>query len=235
MNQTGGMTERIQTLLAASWLAVLGLTGCATAAAPLPPEDPAPIQRMAESGTALDRPYRIVFRWSYQEAGTRVAGQGVARIEPPFKARLDLFASNGERLAAAALMDDELRLAPGLDGITLPPVPMLWGALGVFRPGPGLYGVTATRSANDRAELRYLVREGGELRVRVRDGRMEFMERITASGARQELRLTLSAGGERFPSDAIYRDLSAVQELRITMETVEAVEAYPLNVWDPRD
>lgn len=210
------------------------LAGCASVPPPIVPEDPAPIERLAQSESPLDRPYRVVFRWSFQEPGARMNGQGVARIEPPFRARLDLFASNGERIATAALLDDELRIPPGMDGIPLPPVAMLWGALGVFRPGPGLYGVTASRSGSDRAELRYLAREGGDLRVRIRGGRMESMERILADGGRQELRLTLSSGAERFPSDALFRDLVAVRELRITMESVEAVESYPLDVWDPR-
>jgi hypothetical protein len=227
---------RLPMALVTMALVSAALSGCASRAAPVrPAEDPAPIVRGVESEIPLDRPYRIVFRWSFQEPGARMSGQGVARVEPPFRARLDLFASNGERVATAALLDHELRIPSGMDGVPLPPPAMLWGALGIFRPGPGLFGLTAERTSADRAELRYRVGDGGDLRFRLRGNRVEFIERNTPDGGREELRLTLSAGAERFPSDALFRDLRAVRELRITLETVEAVESYPLDVWDPRD
>ena len=50
----------------------------------------------------------------------------MARIEPPSKARLDLFLDNGEGVLSAALVDDELRLPHGAPEDILPPVELMW-------------------------------------------------------------------------------------------------------------
>jgi len=215
-------------------LALLALAGgCASAPPPPePPVDAGAVQREAEAASRLDRPYRLVFQWEVQEPGMRVRGRGVARVEPPYRARLDLFAANGDRLAAAALVDDRLEVPPGM-AVTVPPAPMLWGALGVFRPGPGLYAASATRPGGGRSTLRYLSAEGGSLNVSLSGGRIERMERSTEEGIREELRVRFGGADERFPRESTYRDLAAVRELRITMESVEHVESYPPEVWTP--
>lgn len=227
--------SRFTRLLPAGWaLALLALAGgCASAPPPAAaPVDAGAVQREAEAASRLDRPYRLVFRWEVQEPGMRVQGRGVARVEPPYRARLDLFNANGDRLAAAALVDDRLDVPPGMQ-VTVPPAPMLWGALGVFRPGPGLYAASATRPETGRSTLRYLSTEGGELNVSLSGGRIERMERSTDEGIREELRVRFGEAGERFPRESTYRDLAAVRELRITMESVEHVESYPPEVWTP--
>jgi hypothetical protein len=194
--------------------------------------DAGAVEREAQQASALDRPYRLVFAWEFQEPGVRVRGQGVARVEPPFRARLDLFAANGERLGAAALVGDELRVPPGM-AVVVPPSPMLWGALGVFRPGPGLYGAEAQRPAQDRSSLRYRSAEGGVLQVDLHARRIERMERRLDSGVSEDLRVRFGPGDERFPRDATYRDLAAVRELRLTVESVEPVESFPPHIWTP--
>lgn len=227
--------SRFTRLLPAGWaLALLAVAaGCASAPASAPaPVDAGAVQREAEAASRLDRPYRLVFRWEVQEPGMRVQGRGVARVEPPYRARLDLFNANGDRLAAATLMDDRLEVPPGM-AVTVPPAPMLWGALGVFRPGPDVYAASATRPGTGRSTLRYLSTEGGELNVSLIGGRIERMERTTEQGVREELRVRFGDADERFPRESIYRDLAAVRELRITMESVEHVESYPPEVWIP--
>jgi hypothetical protein len=215
-------------------LLLLLAAGCASAPPPAgaPAVDADAVQRDAEQRSLLDYPYRLVFEWEFQEPGVRVRGRGVARVEPPYRARLDLFGPNGDRIAAASLVNDRLEVPVGL-ATAIPPAPMLWGALGIFRPGPGLYGASATRSASGHSELRFRVDEGGELRVALSGGRIDRIDRTRESGAREELRVRFGASDERFPRESIYRDVGAVRELRITMESVEQVESYPPDVWNP--
>jgi hypothetical protein len=229
----GSRRSRIAAGSAALLLVLAGGAGCASAPPPAaPPVDPGAVQEEATSASALDHPYRIVFQWELTEPGVRLRGQGVARVEPPYRARLDLFSAGGDRLAAAALVGDELRVPAGMV-VEVPPAPMLWGALGVFRPGPGVYGASATRPSAGRSTLRYLSSEGGELQVSFRDRRIELMERIPDQGGREELRVRFGGADERFPRDAVYRNHGAVRELRITMESVEHVETFPSETWNP--
>ncbi len=214
---------------------VLALAGAGCASAPppsVPPVDPGAVQSEAMEASALDHPVRIVFQWELVEPGVRIRGQGVARVEPPYRARLDLFTAGGERVGAAALVNDELRVPPGM-AVAVPPPAMLWGALGVFRPGPGVYGASATRPEAGRATLRYLSSEGGTLEVAFRDRRIERMARSPETGPGADLRVRFGGADERFPRDAVYRDHGAVRELRITTESVEHVETFPPEIWNP--
>jgi hypothetical protein len=221
-----------------SWQSILVLpllvAGCASAPPPAaaPPVDAGAVQREAEERSALDHPYRLVFEWEFQEPGVRVRGRGVARVEPPYRARLDLFGPNGDRIAAASLVNDRLEVPVGLAS-AIPPAPMLWGALGIFRPGPGLYGATATRSGADQSEIRFRSADGGEIRIALAGERIRQIDRTGDSGSREELRVRFGESDERFPRESIYRDVSSVRELRITMESVEQVESFPPDVWNP--
>jgi hypothetical protein len=214
-------------------LLLAALAGCASAPPPPPPPvDAGAVQREAEDASRLDRPYRVEFAWEFQEPGVRIRGRGVARVEPPYRARLDLFSANGERLAAAALVDDALRVPPGM-AVPVPPAPMLWGALGVFRPGPGTYAAQATRPAVNRSTLRFLSSEGGDIHFSFVDRRIDRVERSADGGVREELRVRFGPAEERFPREAVWRDVAAVRELRITTESVEVVESYPSHIWNP--
>lgn len=207
--------------------------GCATARpAPVaPPVDAGQVALAASRASQLDAPYRIVFQWSSTEPGRRLDGEGVARVEPPYHARLDLFSSNGERVAAAALNDDDLRVSADAQ-TEIPPAPLLWGALGVFRPAVGS-GLVGGRMYPDGAiETRYLSPGGGEIRFRLRNNRIERIEVLQGGSTREELTLQ-RAEGERFPRRATYRDLREVRELQITLESVENVESYPTDIWNP--
>lgn len=77
----------------------------------------------------------LTFAWRLNERGSRVEGRGVARVDPPYRVRLDLFTENGETAARAALVDSDLRVPPDVDRRLVPPPPLLWASLGVFHPG----------------------------------------------------------------------------------------------------
>src|SRR5687768_1387011 len=126
---------------AARLLAPLALTALAAACgAPPPPPPAAPTVDAAELALRLEargrieEPIRIMFEWSLSDRDARFRGRGVARVEPPYKARLDLFLASGETAVRAALVGDELRLPRGAPEGLVPPAEMLWGTLGVFKP-----------------------------------------------------------------------------------------------------
>lgn len=214
--------------------AMLVLAGCATAepvAEEVRPIDAGQLAASAERASALDAPYRVVFTWSLNEPGMRLQGQGVARVEPPYRARLDLFNGNGERITAAALVDGDVRIPADLPSI-LPESTLMWATLGVFRPARGMGLAGGSWQEDGAAELRYLPDGGSELLVRLESSRIRDIEVRSGGRAVEDLRLTLG-NGERFPRQATYRDLRNTRELRMTLESVEHVESYPTHIWDP--
>lgn len=215
--------------------ALFGVTLMACATPPAPPPDP-PVDsgeliRAAAAASELEGAHRLVFQWSLNEPGMRVSGRGVARIEDPYRARIDLFASNGERIAAAALVGDDLHIPAGMPNV-IPETTLLWASLGVFRPRVGMSAAGATLDGDRRAEVRYRVPGGGELTAELLERRIRYMELRGAGGERQDVRLELVAG-ESFPRLAVYRHHGEVRELRLVLEEVEPVESYPEDIWTP--
>ncbi len=231
-SRTGPSRARLSAGVVTGLLAALGAWGCGPGPAPAaaPAIDAGTLGRQAEQVSALDGSYRILFDWTLNEPGMRLQGRGVARVEGPFRARLDLFTANGERVASAALVDDEMRVPQGMADF-VPSAPLLWGTLGVFRPGPGA-PAEATRADGERSFIRYRMAGGGEISYFLLDRRLDRMEVVSAGGVREELRLTRDRG-ERFPREAVYRHHGATRELRLALEAVEHVEAYPSDIWVP--
>lgn len=229
MTATLARTRRLCTLVA---------LGAMAACSPAPPKVIAPavnagqLASSLESRTALDQPVKVVFGWSLNESGVRVKGTGVARIEPPYKARLDLFWGNGETLVSAALVNGELRLPPGAPAELLPPADLMWGVLGVFRPQTGSELLGADELAGGSLQLRYRYPDGEELRYQVADGSVRSLE--LSDGGHVVQRVELEMGdGSRYPSEATYRNLAAFRELKLTRDSLERVEPYPPEIWDP--
>ena len=129
-------------------------------------------------------------------------------------------------------MDGDLRLPPGARKDLLPPADLLWGVLGVFRPEFGIDLMGADRLEQGQEQLRYRYRDGTELHFRVERGRVRGMELREGGHAVERVELTLG-DGERFPLEATYRNLAAFRELRLSRESVEVVESYPPDIWDP--
>jgi len=195
---------------------------------PAPTLDAGQVASAAERRTAIDAPYRITFEWSATEPGARMSGRGLARVEPPYRARLDLFADNGEHVAAAVLDGDDLRVAAGAQ-TSIPPAPLLWGALGVYRPGFGSVLAGGRVYPGGELELGYRIPQG-ELRYRLRDDLIERIDVLGGGTTVEEVALARGAG-ERVPRRATYRHLVEVRELQMTLESVEDVESYPTDIW----
>lgn len=201
--------------------------------APMP--DAATTARGLERSTELVEPLQIRFAWHLNESGSRMDGLGVARVEPPYRARLDLFLENGETVLSAALVDGELRLPPGAREDILPPVDLMWGALGVFRPAAGAELVGGERLEGDAERLRYRRPSGGELHYEVADGTLRAVEVLQGDDVIEWVRVSGTAEGEgRHPTEATYRNLAEFRELRITRQELESVERFDPGIFDPR-
>jgi hypothetical protein len=218
-------------------VALLALGG-AGACAPHGPAVVAPAmdaERLAaslEGHTSLEEPIRVVFAWSLNESGVRVKGRGVARIEPPYRARLDLFLDHGETVVSAALVDGDLRIPPGMPEGILPPPDLMWGVLGVFRPDTDTKLLGADRLEDGSVRLRYAYPDGRVLAFQVANERVRSMELLQDGHVVQRVALDLD-GTSRYPDEATYRNLAAFRELKLTRETLERVGPYPPDIFDP--
>lgn len=181
-------------------------------------------------GTRLEGPTRIDFEWELNEQGSRVGGQGVARIEPPYHVRLDLF-HNLETVIAAALVDDDLRLPPGAPDDVLPPVELMWATIGVFRPIGGTELVGGDRLEADGERLRYRMSTGDELHFQLTGERLERAERLEAETVVEWVRLE-GDSGSRYPIEATYRNLVDYRELTIRRTGVSAAEGFDPEIWE---
>jgi hypothetical protein len=212
-------------------LVVGGCVRAAPPAVPLPAADGARLADSLERATRLERPSLYRFDWNMSEQGARMSGRGVARAEPPYRARLDLFTGGGETVARAALIDGELYLPAEVPGEIIPPPSLLWAALGVFRPGPDALLLSAQRSG-DTVELRYRAGGGEELRYHIEGDRVRAVELLRDGHAVHRMTL-IPEESERHPKDATYRNLAAFRELKLVTRSVENVESYPPETWLP--
>lgn len=190
---------------------------------------------LAQARTQLATPVRLIFDWSVREPGLRSGGRGVARLEPPYRARLDLFTGRGETVLRAALVGDDLRLPDGASGELVPPPALFWSSLGVFRPG-GDYRLARGWETDD-GTLR-LTYDSGSLPDLLYEldgnGDVAALALLRDGAAVDQLSLSLPPR-DGFPAEATYRNLIDFRELTFTLETVEAVEPYPPDIWFPRN
>ena len=191
-----------------------------------------------ETRTALAAPSRLTFGWRAREPDFRQNGFGVARIEPPHRARLDLFLDNGETAAIAALVDHDPRVPDGLPATLLPPPPLLWAALGVFHPGDGARLDAATLDG-DAHRFGYDLGAGAGLRFEVAagpggaPGPLRKAVLLRGGAAVEEVNLLPPPAGGIYPARATYRNLAEYRELVLTLELVEDAGPFPPEIWSP--
>jgi len=212
-----------------------GLAGCGPKRLAVlgPIDDPGRSADALSGQSRLTEPARIDFSWELNEAGKRLKGVGVARVEPPYRARLDLFLDNGETVMAAALIDDDLRLPEGAPDDILPPVELMWGTLGVFRPVAGARLLGGDRLEGTGQRLRYQAGAGQEIHFEVDGDAVQGLDLLQGSSVVQWVRLE-QTDRERFPGTATYRNLVDYRELKITRTGVRPSEAFDPGIWDPR-
>jgi hypothetical protein len=216
-------------------LLFLVLTGCATAPVQTPdgpPPQPQLAQQLIDS-TTLRRPLRLVFSWNYTEENARFSGQGATRVQPPYMARLDLFGPRGETYLSAAAVGDELRLPAALNPslrAMVPPVALLWTALGVLRAPEGAT-LQATQQRGDTLIISY-TRDQDRWSFRAIRGKLQYAEWNGPQSGRKTVELRGSAS-HGLPAVAVYRDWPAFRELTLTLDQVNEVASFPQDTWYP--
>lgn len=213
---------------AAVLLLMAVVTACAGTLKATGPPDPA-LERAALENTAPTQPLRIVFDWHMRERDGRFRGQGVARVEPPDRARIDLFGPRGDGLLSAAIVDGDVRLPSAQQTVDLPPPPMMWAVLGVVEPPQGARLISTARK-DDRVQLLYLD-GGGRLRYDLDRGRLRGVQWDGPGNRRYTVQL--EGDSLRLPDKAVYRDWAGYVELVIELKQVQDVDPYPPETWNP--
>ena len=211
------------------------MVGLACGGAP-PPPPPTPVDAEGiatnvELATRPDGPVRILFDWRLNESGSRTGGRGVVRMEPPYKARLDLFTEQGETVLRAALVGDVLRLPPGVDDQDIvPDATLLWASLGVFRPGTLAYLAGGEGLEDGQVRLRYSYGAGEEVRYRLDGTKIQEVELLRGGDTVERVAVEPSAD-QVFPEEAVYRNLAEFRELTVTLDEYEQVDVFPPDIW----
>lgn len=118
---------------------------------------------------------RIVFRWEYVDQALAAKGEGVARISAPDSVRMDFFLDGGLGGGYAIVIRDSVS-TPGGDQVRryLPPVALLWAALGRLAVPP----VSDTLAKVDGGVLRADIGRNPVWRVTFAGDRLTRLERI---------------------------------------------------------
>ncbi|MGH7500398.1 MAG: hypothetical protein ACREL7_01445 [Longimicrobiales bacterium] len=214
------------------WLAASAVViACTNAGGGGPSPAPANVDPAVEAAvvaaTGIERPLEIEFDWTLQEQESRFNGKGLARIAPPYNARVDLFGPRGEAVLAAALVEDELRLPAGTEDAPLPPPALFWTVLGVFRAPAGAT-LAGTESGTNRVLEYTLDRDAWTFRF---EGDRPAKAEWTGES---EGRRTVEISGDAshgLPTTAVYRDWPAFRELRLTVKRVLEVDGFPPEIW----
>jgi hypothetical protein len=210
--------------------------GCAGRAAPASDRQHTGADAVADTAAAthaarenrLEAPARLVFDWSLQEREGRFSGQGVTRVAPPDRARLDLFGPRGEGYLSAVFIGGEIRLPAGSTSAPLPPPALLWSALGVFDPPDG---ATLTRSVREGRTLHLEYAAGGQRwKYRFEDDTLRFVAWTAPGNSRRTVELE-GTGQLGLPRQAVYRDWPAFIELRMTLKEASNVDGFTPDTW----
>ncbi len=165
-------------------------------------------------------PERVTFRWELNQGSIVARGDGVARLGPPDRARVDLFLAGGFGAAAAILVGDSLFVPPGASGLDLvPPAPLLWAALGRLAL-PALRD-TVIRVSGDtiRASLGTPV----QWRITGIAGQLTRVERIRGDRIVEWV--------DRKPGKQIHYELSGQRSLVLDLQTQQPAAAFDESIW----
>jgi len=214
-------------------LAVAGCQGATGSPGPTPPDlDLEAEAKRALGATMPESPVQITFDFRLREADLRFTGRGVARIEPPYRVRIDLFTKRGEGLFRAALVGSDLRIPQGVPRELAPPPALLWAALGVFRPDAGLRILGGRGGGSGPVTLRYGGDAGEDLRFRLAEGLLTRAEIHEDGHLIEEVDLELDESAQEVV-ETVYRNRALFLELTFTLKSVERVESFPADIWDP--
>ncbi len=198
----------------------------------MPPGAASGVARTALETTRPSGPSRILFDFRVREADLRFNGRGLARVEPPYRVRLDLFGHGGETIFQAALVEGVLRIPPWAPEELAPPPALLWAALGIFRPDPDLEFLGGARSPSGRVTLRYRGEDGLELLFQFRGSRLRRAELYRDGHLSEEVDLSLDEDLGRVV-ETVYRNQALFLEMTFSLESAEDVEPFSPDIWYP--
>jgi hypothetical protein len=183
-------------------------------------------------GTQVREPTRIRFDFAVKEADLRFNGKGLARVEAPYRVRLDLFSGGGETIFQAALVEGNLRIPPWAPRELAPPPALLWAALGIFRPDPDLTFLGGRRGKGGDVTLRYGGQEDLELRFRIQGGHLVRAELHREGHLLEEVDLSLDESTGTVV-ETVYRNRALFLELTFSLQSAENVDSFPAEIWYP--
>lgn len=205
-------------VLASGALALLA-AACAPHVTPLR-GTPAPARLPATELPPVHR--QLTFRWSYVDNDFHVSGEGAARIAPPDSVRLDFFVANGLGGGYALLLGDSLFTPGPSDRVRsyLPPVPLLWAALGRLRVPASPDTVARVDGDTLRAEIG---RDRAWRATFVRDvlRRLDLIE-----GSRVPQWVVRDSGGR-----IEYVHAAARRRLDLTILRVDTLDSFDASIW----
>ena len=216
-------------------LALAFLEGCAPGpgpGTPIPTGQAVAVAQEAMEATRPRGPTRILFDFRVREADLRFNGRGLARVEPPYRVRLDLFGHGGENLFQAALVEGILRIPPWAPRELAPPPALLWAALGVFRPDPQLEFLGGARRGDGQVSLRYGGLDGVELRFLLNGASLGRAELYRDGHLAEEVDLSLDESSGRV-LETVYRNQALFLEMTFSLDRVENVDAFSQDIWYP--
>ena len=135
---------------------------------------------------------------------------------------------------SAALVDDELRLPEGAPDDILPPVELMWGTLGVFRPMMSAELVAGDELEGEGHRYRYTSGGGNEIHYEVKNDLVRAVEMLDGRSVLQSVRL-VTVEGDGYPVEAIYRNRVEFRELKITRTSITPADSFDPSIWDPRE
>jgi hypothetical protein len=146
---------------------------------------------------------RIVFRWEYVDQALAAKGEGVARVSSPDSVRMDFFLDGGLGGGYAIVIGDSVS-TPGGDQVRryLPPVSLLWAALGRL----AVPALTDTVAKVDGDALRADIGRNPVWRVTFTGDRLARLERIV-DGRRLEW-VTRTGQDVRYQNERSSRSLT---------------------------
>ena len=212
--------------------ALAGLLSCTPAARPL---QGAPTPVVLPPVVLPPRPALWKFTWNYRDETFESNGDGVLRIAPPERARLDFFLRNGMGGGYAILVGDSL-LVPGPDMVRgfLPPAPLLWAALGRLSLPPTADTIARTDGDTLRVDLGTLrgtdasKAEGRAWRLAFAGTVLARAERIENGRVQEWMTRRRGANGEW---ELLYVHERPPRRLSISVTDTSIVEGFDDAIW----
>ena len=163
---------------------------------------------------------RIVFRWNYVDQALAAKGDGVARVSSPDSVRLDFFLDGGLGGGYAIVIGDSIS-TPGGDQVRryLPPIALLWAALGRF----AVPALPDTVAKIDGDALRADIGRNPTYRVTFVGDRLTRLERIV-DGRRLEW---VSRSGQEIR----YQNERSSRSLTLRISSSDAASPFDPTIW----